>query len=74
MTAKTFTFKYDPDSSIENMFNEFKQAAEGKLVSVKPDEISSSHIEALLDITILTKIDRFIIHFNIIYILAHYHK
>ncbi|CAG8521903.1 13958_t:CDS:2 [Ambispora leptoticha] len=49
MTAKTFTFKYDPNSSIERMFNEFKQAAEGKLVSVKPDEISSPHIEALLE-------------------------
>jgi hypothetical protein len=49
MKAKTFTFKYDPNSSIERMFNEFKQATEGKLVSVKTNEISSPHIEALLE-------------------------
>ena len=49
MKAKTFTFKYDPNSSIERMFNEFKQATEGKLVSVKTNEISSPHIEAVLE-------------------------
>lgn len=48
-TKKTFTFKYDPNCSIKRMFASFKQAVAGKLVSVKSDEISSPHIEALLD-------------------------
>lgn len=46
---KTFTFKYDPKCSPERMFANFWQAAEGKLVSVKSNEISSPHIEALLN-------------------------
>ena len=49
MAVKTFTFKYDPQSSIERMFDEFRQVAKGKLCLVKPHEISSPHIEVLLD-------------------------
>lgn len=44
---KTFTFRYDPEGSIESMFTNFRQAVEGKLRLVKPHEISSPHIETL---------------------------
>lgn len=46
---KIFTFKYDPEASPERMFANFWKAVEGKLVSVKSNEISSPHIEVILD-------------------------
>ena len=46
---KTFVFKYDPECNPERMFANFWKAVEGKLVSVKSNEISSPHIEVLLD-------------------------
>lgn len=49
MNTKTFIFKYDPQASIERMFSEFRQAVAGKLKLVKPHEISSPHIEVLLN-------------------------
>lgn len=45
---KTFTFRYEPDLTPEVMFINFWKATEGKLKLVKPHEISSPHIEALL--------------------------
>lgn len=49
MKNKTFTFKYDPHLTPERMFADFWKATEGKLHLVKPHEISSPHIEVLLN-------------------------
>lgn len=49
MKIKTFTFKYDPNLTPEKMFTDFWQAVDGKQCLVKPHEISSPHIEVLLD-------------------------
>ena len=49
MKTKTFTFKYDPFLTPERMFTDFWQAVDGKKCLVKPHEISSPHIEVLLD-------------------------
>ena len=48
MTKKTFTFKYDPNCSIERMFTNFKQAVAGELKSVEPNIIKSNNPEVLL--------------------------
>ena len=47
MTTKTFTFKYDPQSSFDRTFVDFWDAVDGKLYSVEPDVISSNSIEVL---------------------------
>ena len=49
MKTKTFTFKYDPELTPGGMFADFWQAVDGKQRLVKPHEISSPHIEVLLD-------------------------
>jgi predicted transcriptional regulator len=48
MKAKTFIFKYDPESSIEKMFTGLQQAWQGQLKSVETNIIRSSSIKALL--------------------------
>ena len=47
--TKTFTFKYDPYLTPEGMFTDFWQAVDGKQCLSKPHQISSPHIEVLLD-------------------------
>lgn len=48
MKSKNFIFKYDPESSMERLFNNLKQAWEGKLRLVKPNIVRSNSIKALL--------------------------
>ena len=48
MKNKTFIFKYDPESSMERLFTDLKQAWQGKLKSVEPHVIRSNSIKALL--------------------------
>ncbi|MCE8163634.1 MAG: hypothetical protein I3273_07280 [Candidatus Moeniiplasma glomeromycotorum] len=48
MKSKTFIFKYDPESSMERLFTDLRQAWEGELKSVEPNIIRSNSIKALL--------------------------
>ena len=48
MTNKIFTFKYNPEITPEGMFASFWKAAKGKLHLVRPNEISSPHLAAIL--------------------------
>ena len=56
---KTFTFRYDPNASVNSMFNDFEQAIKTKKKEIHSDEIISQSIEAILSSMTKTRLDLF---------------
>ena len=44
---KTFIFKYDPNSNLEKMLDEFQAATEKKIKSVEPNVLRCNNLEIL---------------------------
>lgn len=45
---KTFTFRYDPKSSLKTVFSRLEKAAKSRVADVRKNEISSNSIDAIL--------------------------
>lgn len=56
---KTFTFKFDPNVSLKQMFDEFKKAMNSKTNRIEEDTVLSPSIDAIFSSMNKTKLDLF---------------